>query len=177
MSHPESIGAYVVVGVVGEGGMGVVYRGRHRLDARAAQQGDVALKLQHVQMARDPDLRERFEREAELGLTLEHPGIVRVLDLVDTPNGAAVVMELIDGVELDRLQDDGATLNILDRLSEALDYLHERGVIHRDGHGRVHGPRAVRGCQARGRAGRRLCLRPHRVPSAVPGAALAHGRQ
>lgn len=80
----ESIGAYRVLSRVGDGGMAVVYRCRHRSDAKAAQQGgDVAVKVMHAHLAADTGFQTRFEREAGIGLELDHPGIVKVLDLID----------------------------------------------------------------------------------------------
>jgi serine/threonine protein kinase len=62
--------------------MGAVYRGRHRSGTIADRQGgDVAIKVMHAQYARNPAFQARFEREASLGLKLDHPGIVKVHDL------------------------------------------------------------------------------------------------
>ncbi len=133
MSHPETIGAYRVLGVIGEGGMGVVYRGCHRIQAKAARQGEVALKVQHAQLARIPELRQRFEREAELGMALDHPGVVKVFDLIDTTELVALVLECVEGSELEDLEPDRPeALRILEQLAETLDYLHDQGVVHRD---------------------------------------------
>ena len=133
VSHPETIGAYRVLGVIGEGGMGVVYRACHRIQAKAARQGEVALKVQHAQLARIPELRERFEREAELGMALDHPGVVKVFDLIDTTELVALVLECVEGSELEDLDPDRPeALRILEQLAETLDYLHGQGVVHRD---------------------------------------------
>ncbi len=79
----SKLGSYELLGELGRGGMGVVYRARHRLDSKARRQGgEVALKLMHAQLAGDAEYRARFEREATLGLDLSHPGIVQVFDLV-----------------------------------------------------------------------------------------------
>ena len=95
------VGSYRILDNIGEGGMGTVFRGRHSNQIRAAQQGgDVAIKLMHQQYAQKNNLRERFDREASLGLKLNHSGIVRVFDLVEDQNQLALVMELVDGVPL-----------------------------------------------------------------------------
>ncbi len=91
---PQEIGAYRLLAPIGEGGMGAVYLGRHRSETFAERQGgDVAIKVMHPQFARDPSYRARFEREAGLGLELEHPGIVRVRDLIVDGGDLALVMD------------------------------------------------------------------------------------
>ncbi|MEZ0490726.1 Stk1 family PASTA domain-containing Ser/Thr kinase [Kineococcus sp. TBRC 1896] len=130
-------GRYHVLGRVGRGGMGVVYRAEdERLD-RA-----VALKVLRADLAHDPTARSRFVREAKSAARLTHPGIVAVLDQgVDHEGGtetAYLVMELVDGRTLrDVVLDKGAltpgealgvTADVLDALAEA----HRKGVLHRD---------------------------------------------
>ncbi|MEW1957247.1 Stk1 family PASTA domain-containing Ser/Thr kinase [Kineococcus sp. NPDC059986] len=130
-------GRYLVLGRVGRGGMGIVYRAEdERLD-RA-----VALKVLRADLAHDATARSRFVREAKSAARLTHPGIVAVLDQgVDHEGGtetAYLVMELIDGRTLrDVVLDKGAlsagealsvTADVLDALAEA----HRKGVLHRD---------------------------------------------
>ncbi|WP_432511907.1 Stk1 family PASTA domain-containing Ser/Thr kinase [Kineococcus sp. SYSU DK001] len=130
-------GRYRVLGRVGRGGMGVVYRAEdERLD-RA-----VALKVLRADLAHDPVARSRFVREAKSAARLAHPGVVAVLDQgVDHDGGtetAYLVMELVDGRTLrDVVLDEGAltpgealsvTADVLDALAEA----HRKGVLHRD---------------------------------------------
>ncbi|WP_432541147.1 Stk1 family PASTA domain-containing Ser/Thr kinase [Kineococcus sp. SYSU DK002] len=130
-------GRYRVLGRVGRGGMGVVYRAEdERLD-RA-----VALKVLRADLAHDPTARSRFVREAKSAARLTHPGVVAVLDQgVDHEGGtetAYLVMELVDGRTLrDVVLDKGAltpgealgvTADVLDALAEA----HRKGVLHRD---------------------------------------------
>ena len=82
-AFPSALGAYKVFALIGEGGMGTLCRGRHMNDAIAERQGgDVAIKAMLPNLARDPQFQARFEREASVGLTLEHPGIVKVHDLI-----------------------------------------------------------------------------------------------
>ena len=134
----EALGAYSLLGEIGRGGMGIVYRARHRLEARAAQQGgDIALKVMHACWAQDTEYRGRFEREAEVGLNLRHPGIVPVHDLVMDGHRLGLVMALVDGRPLSQVL-QGASLSwqpavarLLDTL-DAIRYAHDQGVIHRD---------------------------------------------
>ena len=75
----QSLGAYRVLGVICEGGMGAVYRARHSQAGVARRQGgDVAIKVMHPQYASRPEFRRRFDREADLGLRLDHPNVVKV---------------------------------------------------------------------------------------------------
>ncbi|GAB3453580.1 Stk1 family PASTA domain-containing Ser/Thr kinase [Kineococcus endophyticus] len=130
-------GRYHVLGRVGRGGMGVVYRAEDERLERV-----VALKVLRADLAHDPTARSRFVREAKSAARLTHPGIVAVLDQgVDHEGGtetAYLVMELIDGRTLrDVVLDKGAltpgealsvTADVLDALAEA----HRKGVLHRD---------------------------------------------
>jgi len=137
---PDGIGAYRIDGPIGEGGMGAVYRGRHRSDAIARRQGgDVAIKVMRAGLARTPDFRARFEREASLGLMLDHPGIVRVHDLVMDGGTLALVMEHVEGRSLAEMIGHevgpipwSRARRMLDQLLDAVEYAHSRRVIHRD---------------------------------------------
>ncbi len=134
----ENIGAYRVLSRVGDGGMAVVYRCRHRSEVKAAQQGgDVAVKVMHAHLAMDAGFQTRFEREAGIGLELNHPGIVKVLDLIVDQERLALVMEWVEGDPLDlRLErgpiPEAQALEIFQSIAQALSYAHEQGVVHRD---------------------------------------------
>jgi serine/threonine-protein kinase len=130
-------GRYRVLGRIGRGGMGVVYRAEdERLD-RA-----VALKVLRSDLAHDPTARARFVREAKSAARIGHPGVVAVLDQgVDHEGGvetAYLVMELVDGRTLrDVVLDSGAltpgeALNVTGHVLEALGEAHRKGVLHRD---------------------------------------------
>ncbi len=137
---PTRVGAYEVQGLIGEGGMGVVYRGRHRSAEIARRQGgNVAIKVMHGRLARDRTFQARFEREASLGLRLEHPGIVKVHDLVMDGASLALVMELVEGRTLSQII--GAEVGpipwprskpMFEQLLDAVEHAHAHGVIHRD---------------------------------------------
>ena len=134
------VGAYKLLGLIGEGGMGAVYRGRHRSEAMAERQcGDVAVKVIHPQYARNPDYRDRFEREAALGMKLDHPGIVKVHDLVVDGGNLALVMDFIEGQPLS--ESIGEVVGpipwdrawpLFQKLLAAVGYAHDEGVVHRD---------------------------------------------
>ena len=134
------VGAYRLLGLIGEGGMGAVYRGRHRSETIAERQGgDVAVKVIHQQFARNPDYRDRFEREAALGLKLDHPGIVKVRDLVVDGGNLALVMDYVEGRSLnDQIGEAVGPIPwdrawpLFQKLLEAVGYAHDQGVVHRD---------------------------------------------
>ena len=139
-SIPAQVGAYCITALIGQGGMGAVYRGRHRSDTIAERQGgDVAIKVMHAQYARNRDFITRFEREASLGLKLDHPGIVKVHDLVVDAGTLALVMELVEGRSLAAVIGKevgpipwGRAWPMFQQLLDAVEYAHGRGVIHRD---------------------------------------------
>ena len=126
------VGAYEIIGLLGAGGMGEVYRARDtRLDR------DVAVKILPSTFASDPERLLRFEREAKTLASLNHPHIAQVYGLEQTTDRAALVMELVEGEDLsDRITrgplpiDDA--LGIALQISEALEAAHESRVIHRD---------------------------------------------
>ena len=97
----SSIGAYRIIDTLGEGGMGVVYRGVHINETISNRQGgEVAIKVLHPQYAKNPEFRARFDKEASLGFKLNHEGIVNAIDLIEDNEQLALVMELVEGVPL-----------------------------------------------------------------------------
>jgi Tol biopolymer transport system component len=124
-------GAYEIVGLLGKGGMGEVYRARD-----TQLQRDVALKLLPDTFASDHDRLARFQREAQLLASLNHPHIAAIYGLEQVSAGA-LVMELVDGPTLEERIASGLipveeAVVIARQLAEALEYAHEKGVIHRD---------------------------------------------
>ena len=137
---PAEIGSYRILGLLGEGGMGTVYRGRHRSEPMAARQGgDVCIKKMHGQLARDEAFQVRFEREAALGLKLDHPGLVKVHDLITDAGTLALVMEFVEGLSLAEMigSETGPipwprAWPMFSQLLNAVGYAHSQGIIHRD---------------------------------------------
>jgi eukaryotic-like serine/threonine-protein kinase len=131
------VGAYVIVEPLGAGGMGEVYRAR---DTRLGR--DVAVKMLPGAVAFDAGRRTRFEREARVLASLNHPNIATLYGVEDSPSGTALVMELVDGETLaNHIALEGArggstrvlqALAIAEQIAAALEAAHEQGVIHRD---------------------------------------------
>ena len=118
---------------LGEGGMGSVYLAAHEtLNQR------VAVKVLADTLARDPEIRTRFIQEANIQISLHHPGIVRVLTANTRGEHLALVMEYVEGMSLDQaLQRHGPlpldkTLHLMKQVLEAVGYAHGEGVVHRD---------------------------------------------
>jgi dipeptidyl aminopeptidase/acylaminoacyl peptidase len=135
LSPGTRIGSYEVVGALGAGGMGEVYRAR---DTRL--QRDVAIKVLPEAVARDPDRLQRFEREARTLAALNHPNIAQVHGLESGASTAAtsmLVMELVEGDDLSELIARGPlpidqAIAIARQIAEALDAAHSAGIVHRD---------------------------------------------
>jgi serine/threonine protein kinase len=117
---------------LGRGGMGVVFEARQQtLDRR------VAIKVVVPASGSEAPWVERFEREARALARLDHPNVVRVYDFGSAEGLAYLVLELVDGANLRELLDGGKlepvdALAIAPQLCDALQYAHERGVVHRD---------------------------------------------
>lgn len=127
-------GKYRLEEVLGTGGMGTVYRGRHELIQRA-----VAVKVLHDRLVEDESIGRRFLREAQTAARLKHPNIVEVLDMGRDPDGTTyLVLELLDGMSLRARQKLYGRLSIAevrDALLPAMDGLaaaHDARIIHRD---------------------------------------------
>ncbi len=130
---PERIGKYEIVGVLGQGGMGVVYRAR---DPRIGR--DVAIKTLTEGFSGESDMLKRFYQEAGHTGNLRHPNIVTVYDFGDENGLPYIVMEFLDGQPLDKIIRDreplhlSAKLDIMEQVCAALGYAHLQGMIHRD---------------------------------------------
>ena len=128
----KKLGPYEIVSSAGSGGMGEVYRAR---DTRLGR--DVAIKVLPEGMASDPDLRQRFDREAKAISSLNHPHICALYDVGREDDTDYLVMEYMEGESLaDRLQKGPLPIEQLMRyaieIADALDAAHRQGVIHRD---------------------------------------------
>ncbi len=133
----QQIDNYRLDALLGEGGMGAVYRAQDLNLNRT-----VALKVMHSQLARQPEFQQRFMQEAQAAAKLNHPSIVNIYHFGVRPDFLYMVMEFVPGLGLGatirRLQKTGQvieireTLAILAQVAEALGYAHKRGIVHRD---------------------------------------------
>ena len=128
---------YEILELLGEGGMGAVYKARD-----VTLQRDVAIKVLHRHIARQADFEARFLQEARSAAKLDHSGIVQVYDFDQAQNRLYIVMKLIAGANLrqmlEELKETGKWIpldegvQLVRQVSLALDYAHRRGVLHRD---------------------------------------------
>lgn len=121
-----------ILGCLGHGGMGVVYKARQAKLNRL-----VALKILSPERGADPRFAERFLREAQALARLSHPNIVAVHDFGEADGMFFLLMEYVDGTTLRQLLREGRmkpeeALAIVPRICEALQFAHEQGVVHRD---------------------------------------------
>jgi serine/threonine protein kinase len=122
-----------IEGVLGRGGMGVIYRATELRLGRP-----VALKLIATEQASDPDVRERFEREARMTASIEHPNVVPVYAAGEEDGHLYLVMRFVPGTDLHhllrqdgRLPPERAAL-VVAQVADALDAAHAAGLVHRD---------------------------------------------
>src|SRR6516225_2215217 len=154
LSAGTKLGPYEILAPLGAGGMGEVYRAR---DTKLNR--DVALKVVPEAFAKDAERMARFQREAQVLVSLNHPNIAAIYGLEESGGVRALVMELVEGptlaekirvaqgplsgpaafrVEEPQRQKSGAalqideSLHIAKQMAEGLEYAHERGIIHRD---------------------------------------------
>src|SRR5262245_38787794 len=126
------LGFYEILAPLGAGGMGEVYRAR---DSKLGR--EVAIKVLPQEFSRDPERLARFEREARVLASLNHPNIAAIYGLEQSDGVPFLVLELVPGFTLsERLAAGGLeteeVLKIATKIAEALEYAHEKGVIHRD---------------------------------------------
>jgi eukaryotic-like serine/threonine-protein kinase len=126
------LGPYEITGTLGAGGMGEVYRAR---DIKLER--DVAIKILPHLFTRDPERLRRFEREARLLASLNHPHIGGIYGFEEGDGVPALVLELVEGETLADGLRQGAllvpeALTIARQIVDALEIAHERGIVHRD---------------------------------------------
>jgi Tol biopolymer transport system component len=132
LSTGARLGPYEIVSAIGAGGMGEVYRAR---DTRLKR--EVALKILPESFAADPERLSRFQREAEVLASLNHPHIGAIYGLEDADGVRALVLELVEGETLaDRIARGPTAIDealpIARQIVEALEAAHEQGIIHRE---------------------------------------------
>src|SRR5262245_34474454 len=130
---PEAVGDYDLLEKIAEGGMGAIYRGRHRQTGQV-----VAIKIMPQHMASNPVLLKRFEQEFRAASRLDHPNIVRALDYGDNGSTPYLVMELVEGESLgQKLEREGRmsetdAIRIIAMVAQGLHRAHKQNLIHRD---------------------------------------------
>ncbi len=125
---------YLVMSIIGHGGMGVVYKARHELMDRI-----VAIKMLQSQLISDSMSVKRFQQEAKAASKLKHPNVITLYDFGVSPTGQPyLVMDYLEGVSLaDVIKKEGQvgvdrSIKIFAQACSALDHAHKQGVIHRD---------------------------------------------
>jgi Tol biopolymer transport system component len=126
------LGVYDIIAAIGAGGMGQVYRAT---DAKLKR--PVAIKVLPPTLAGDADRLARFQREAELLASLNHPNIAAIYGLEESAGTTALVMEFVEGDDLSQRIAESAmpldeALPIAKQIAEALEAAHEQGIVHRD---------------------------------------------
>jgi tRNA A-37 threonylcarbamoyl transferase component Bud32 len=121
-----------ILGLLGKGGMGAVYKARQRGLDRL-----VAVKILSAEISRNPAFAERFMREARALARLSHPHIVAVYDVAEVHGLHSIVMEYVEGVNLRQTMQTAAltpeqALAIVPQICEALQFAHDEGIVHRD---------------------------------------------
>ena len=132
LSAGTRLGPYEILAPLGAGGMGEVYRAR---DTRL--QRDVAIKSISEALSREPESLERFEREARVLASLNHPNIAAIYGLEERDDTRFLVLELVEGRSLDEILDAGPlpvaeALHLARQIADALAAAHAQGVVHRD---------------------------------------------
>jgi serine/threonine protein kinase len=125
-------GAYEILDTLGSGGMGEVYRARVPRLKR-----DVALKVLPAGIAADPEVRRRFEREAQSVAALNHPNIVTIYSVEESAGVPFLTLEVVQGRTLAELIPEGGfplerLLGLAVPLADAVSFAHQRGILHRD---------------------------------------------
>src|SRR5687768_18616762 len=127
------LGKYEIVGKIGQGAMGEVYRAHDPVLNR-----DVAIKTMSAAIGADDELRQRFHREAQSAARLNHPNIITIHDFGEDQGRAYIAMELLEGDDLKDLITRAAPLSLeqkvalMEQMADGLAFAHVRDVVHRD---------------------------------------------
>jgi serine/threonine protein kinase len=129
----QAIGNYDLLDKIAEGGMGAVYRGRHRMNGQI-----VAVKIMPSHMAQNPVLVKRFEQEFRAASRLDHPNIVRALDYGESAGMPYLVMEFVDGeslgqkIEREGRMAEAEAIKLIAQVAQGLHRAHKLNLVHRD---------------------------------------------
>lgn len=129
----SSIGKYKIIRLIGEGGMASVYEAEHEMLGTR-----MAIKVLNPIFSANAQVRERFMNEAKMMASLDHPYITKVIDFDEQPHQLSIVMEYLNGEDLNKKIKRNGPLNevelidIFSQILSAFQYAHEKGVIHRD---------------------------------------------
>ena len=129
----DTIGKYIVLGKIGEGAMGVVYKA---LDPQINRV--LAVKTMSGDLSSEPELRERFEREARTAGRLSHKNLITIYDLFEEKGRTFIAMEYLDGEELKSKITRAEPISLecklrwMQELSEGLEHAHQKEIVHRD---------------------------------------------
>ena len=129
----KTVGNYDLLEKIAEGGMGAIYRGRHRESGQV-----VAIKIMPPHMAQNPVLLKRFEQEFRAASRLDHPNIVRALDYNDNGNSPYLVMEFVEGeslgqkIEREGKMSEAEAIRIIAQVAQGLHRAHKQNLVHRD---------------------------------------------
>jgi len=129
----ETLGKYKIIGKIGQGAMGEVYKAHD-----AALNRHVAIKTIVADLGGDDTLRKRFEREAQSAAGLNHPNIIKVYDFGEQDDKLYMAMELLEGIDLRQAIDRGSfasldeKLDVMEQVCEGLAFAHAHEIVHRD---------------------------------------------
>jgi len=130
----EVIGKYKIIKELGSGGMGTVYLAEH-----STIKTKVAIKALHKHLFKNENIEKRFLREAKMQAILDHPNITKVIDFIDNDSGLFIILEYIEGEELDKylfrskgLMPEKDAKHYMSKILDAVGYAHSKGIIHRD---------------------------------------------
>jgi len=129
----REIGNYELITKIAEGGMGAVYKGRHR-----TSNAIVAIKIIPAETARNPVLLKRFEQEFRAASLIDHPNVVKAIEYCAVGPAPFLVMEFVEGLSLgEQVERDGAlseefAIHLIAQVCEGLHRAHKQGLIHRD---------------------------------------------
>ena len=129
---PKRIGHYDIVEILGSGGMSTVYKG-----IQPSLNRSVAIKVLPLQLAKEDELVDRFERESSIIANLNHPNVIQIFDRGIDEGNYYIVMEHVEGGGLDELIEKKRlpiyqVVNIAVQIAKGLEYAHSKGVVHRD---------------------------------------------